>query len=66
MVARHVEQRHIEAADDVLQVVEGKVPATKHDVGLQAVELVSVEPFVDLVRDRKDARQVMPGPLGAV
>ena len=55
MIARHVQQRHIEAADDVLEIVKGKIPAAKYDVGLQTVELVSIEPLIDLVRDGKDA-----------
>jgi hypothetical protein len=66
VVAWDVEERHVEAGDDVLEVVEGKIATTENDVGLQPGELVAVEAFVDLVRDRKDAGQVMPGPLGAV
>jgi hypothetical protein len=66
VVAWDVKERHVEAGDDVLEVVEGKIATTENDVGLEPGELVTVEAFVDLVRDRKDAGQVMPAPLGAV
>ena len=57
MVARHVQQRHVEAADDVLEVVPGQVPAREDDVSLEIQELVPVQALVDLVRDGENAGQ---------
>ncbi len=48
VVARHVQQRHVEA---------GQVPARQHEVGLQRDELVSEKALVLLVRDGENAGQ---------
>jgi hypothetical protein len=66
VVAGHVQKRDVDAAHDVLEVVPGQVSTREDEVGFEFQKLVSVEAFVDLVCDRKDSRQVMPGPLGAV
>src|SRR5260370_1364931 len=55
VVARHVQQGHVEAADDVLEIVGGQVPAAEDDIGCEPDELVAVQALVDLVRDREDA-----------
>jgi hypothetical protein len=57
VVARYVQQRHVETADDVLEVVPGQVSARQDDVRLEIQELVSVQALVNLVRDGENARQ---------
>jgi hypothetical protein len=57
MVARHVQQRHVEPAHEVFEVVERQVAAGDRQVGPQRGQAVGVQRLVDLVRDREDARQ---------
>jgi hypothetical protein len=56
MVPRHVQQRHIEAADQVLEVIEREVAARENDVRPIRAKPVSVKSLVDLVGDREDAQ----------
>ncbi len=42
VVSRHVEQRHVEAGDEVLEVVEGKVTARNDEVRPERLNLVAV------------------------
>lgn len=65
MVARHVDERNIEAADDILQVVERQVATGNHQVRAKAGELVGVERLIDLVRNREDPRHVRRTLLGS-
>jgi hypothetical protein len=58
VVARYVDERNIEAADDVLQVVERQVATGNHQVGAKAGKLVGVKRLIDLVRNREDPRHV--------
>jgi hypothetical protein len=56
VVARHVEQGNVETADEIFEVVEGQVAASEHEIGSHVGQPVAVEAFVDLVRNREDAR----------
>jgi hypothetical protein len=58
VVAGDVKQRDVEAADQILEVVERKVPAAEHDVRPHRGQLVAVEALFDLVRDGEDAQSV--------
>src|SRR4029077_7131973 len=51
-----VDEGDIQPAHDVLEIVEGKVAGGDDEVGPEALELVAVESFLDLVGDRQDAR----------
>jgi hypothetical protein len=56
VVAGHVEQRDVEAADEIFEVVEGQVAAAEHHVRPDLGQLVRVKAFLDLVRDGEDAQ----------
>jgi hypothetical protein len=56
VVARHVEQRDVEAADQVLEIVEGQVAAAQDQVGPDLRQALAVETFIDLVGDGEDAQ----------
>jgi hypothetical protein len=56
VVPRHVEQRHVEPADQVLEIVERKIAAAQHQVEVQAAQLVAIQRLVDLVGDGEDSR----------
>jgi hypothetical protein len=56
VIAGHVEHRNVEAADQVLEVVERQVSASEDDVRPDRIQLVAVEALVDLVGDREDTR----------
>ena len=56
MVAGHVQQRDVDPADQVLEVVERQVAAAEDQVGTKARQPVAVEPLIDLVRDGEDAQ----------
>lgn len=58
MVAGHVQQRDVDPADQVLEVIERQVAAAKDQVGTKARQPVAVEPLIDLVRDGEDAQLV--------
>lgn len=56
MVARDVQQGHVEAADEVFEVVPGQVAAAEDEVRLQGRQPFAVESLFDLVGDGEDAR----------
>jgi hypothetical protein len=56
VVPGHVQNRNVEAADQVLEVIEGKVATREDDVGPIGAEPISVKGLVDLVGDREDAQ----------
>jgi hypothetical protein len=56
VVAGYVKQRDVEAADQVFEVVEWKIPAAEHDVRPDWRQLIAVEALLDLVRDGEDAQ----------
>ena len=60
MVAWDVEQRDVEPADEVFEVVERQIATPEHQVRIQPGQAVAIERFVDLVGDGEDARLV-PG-----
>jgi hypothetical protein len=57
VVAGDVEKGHVEAAHEVLEVVERQVTAAEDQVGVQAPQPVAVQRLLDLVGDREDARR---------
>jgi len=58
VVARNIDERYVEPADHVLQIVEGKVAGGNHEVRSELDELVGVKPLVHLIGDRQDSRHV--------
>jgi hypothetical protein len=52
VVSRHVEQRHVEAGDEILEIVEWKVSTRDDEVRPERLKLVPIEIVVDFVRDR--------------
>jgi hypothetical protein len=56
VVSGHVQDRNVEAADQVLEVVEGQVATRQDDVGPIGAEPISIKGLVDLVGDREDAQ----------
>jgi hypothetical protein len=56
VVARDVEQRDVEPADEILQIVEGQVAAAEDQVGPDLRQAVAVETLIDLVGNGEDAR----------
>jgi hypothetical protein len=56
VVAGNVEHRHVEPADQVLEVVEGEVAAPQDELRPQGRQPVAVQRLVDLVGDGQDAR----------
>jgi hypothetical protein len=54
VVSRHVQQRHIESRDEVLEVVEWQVAARDDEVRPERLKLVPEKKLVDFVRDREN------------
>jgi hypothetical protein len=54
VVARDVQHRHVEPADDVLEVVEGKVATAQNQVRLDRGQAVAEQRLIDLVGDGED------------
>jgi len=61
VVAGDVEDRNVEAADEVLEIIERQVAATKNELRPDRIELVAVKALVDLVGNREDARGLVTG-----
>jgi hypothetical protein len=60
MVARDIQQGHVEPADQVLEVVEREVTAAEDEVGLEVPKPVAVQRLLDLVGDGEDPRVLRP------
>jgi len=56
VVAGNIEERHVEPADDVLEVVEGKIAAAQDEVRFDRGQAIAIQRLVDLVGDGEDAR----------
>jgi hypothetical protein len=56
VVARHVQQGHAGAGNQVLQVVERQVARGEDEVRVQLLERILVQRVIDLIGDRQDAR----------
>ena len=56
MVAWDVEERHVEPADQIFEVVEGQVAAAHNEVRLDGAQPVAIETFVDFVGDGEYAQ----------
>jgi len=56
VVAGHVEQRHVEPANQVLEIVERKIATAQDKLDVQRPQLVAVQGLVDLVGDGEDSR----------
>jgi hypothetical protein len=52
VVSRHVQQRHVEAGDQELEVVEWEVSTRDDEVRPERLKLVPVKKVVYFVRDR--------------
>jgi hypothetical protein len=57
VISGHIEERHVDTRDQVLQIFEGQIAARDDEVWPQCVELISVKRFVDLVGDGENSRQ---------
>lgn len=57
VVARDIQERNVQLADQVLEVVERQVAAGEYQVGLDRRQPVAVQAFVDFVGDGEDARR---------
>lgn len=56
MIARHIKQRHIEPADEILQIIERQITARNDQVRTYLRQTLTVKGFVDFVRDREYAQ----------
>jgi len=54
VVAGHEHEGYVEAADYVLQVVEREISGGYHEVRAQPLQLVGIEPLIDLIGNRQD------------
>ena len=57
VVARDIEERNVEPADQVLEVIERQVATTEYEVGLDGRQPIAIQAIVDFVRDGEDARR---------
>ena len=57
MVARDIQERNVEPADQIFEVIERQVAARKNDVRAERCELFAVQRFIDFIGDCEDSRQ---------